>query len=77
MKKKQNEEFGIYLCIHHHTIFPREEGVIVLAMDMQSALSTVPDTYKIVRLDNPPTRIVINPEVMRLFERKCNRGNKK
>jgi len=67
--------FGVFVCYRDRPIFNRPEKVVVLAVDMQAALSTVPGATHIERIDSERYHIVINKAVLKMFKKKA--GEKK
>ena len=63
--------FGVYICYRENRLFPRSEKVVVLAVDMQAALSTVPRAIRVERVDSEREHIVINKAVLKMFKEKA------
>lgn len=79
--KKQNldntDDFGVYVCYRPHVLFPRMEKVVVLAVDIQAALSTVPRATHVERIDGPGVHVVINKAVLAMFRDHANKPRRK
>jgi hypothetical protein len=69
--------FGVYICYRENRLFPRLEKVVVLAVDMQAALSTVPRAIRVERVDSEREHIVINKAVLKMFKEKAGKRNRK
>ena len=63
MKQKPKIDFNIYLCKRWGMMSYQQ--IIVLAVDMQSALSTVPDAVSIEKLKGT---IIINKKVAKMIK---------
>jgi hypothetical protein len=56
-----------------HPIFPHMQKVVVLAVDIQAALSTVPGCVRVERIDSDRTPIVINKAVLKMFKERASK----